>query len=209
MKKGKFTIIGCILMSVLYLMGIVACGSNKEVSKIDTMSNAKMPAFGSVDELEEAATLILRVEKTENEKNVALKLSGPDMYHGYTISQVKVKEIIKNTSGKEISLQDEIPVLENQFTYVDSQKRQVTCHMNRYKMMEYGNEYYLYMHYSEHDGWWVILSGLLGKVPVSLEEDILFPASKITTYNRGTDIEQTTLEKLVEKLRIESIEKYN
>lgn len=150
---------------------------------MDTLAEAKSDFYGSVEELDADATAILHVEKTEKEDNIVKDMGAPDTWYGYTISTVQIKEVMKNSSGREMAVGDEIPVLENQFTYTDGEGTRVTCHVERYKMMEPGNEYFLYLYYSEHDQWFVILSGLLGKVPVSENEEVLFPASEISLFS--------------------------
>lgn len=119
-----------------------------------------------------------------------------------------VEELMKNSSGREMAVGDEIPVLENQFTYTDGEGTRVTCHVERYKMMEPGNEYFLYLYYSEHDQWFVILSGLLGKVPVSENEEVLFPASEISLFSGQQAEEDSETKRVLEEIREESLAKY-
>ena len=178
--------------------------------EIDTLAQAKSDLYESAAELESAATLVVRVERTETAENVIKSLGIPDAWYGYTLSMVKVNEIMKNTSGRDIAVGDEIRVLENQFTYEDDENTRVTCHVDQYKMMEPGNEYFLYLFYSEHDEWYVILSGLFGKVPVSETEDVLFPIDEITFFQKqAVEDDDSYTRELLEDIRRESLEMYN
>jgi hypothetical protein len=197
-------------MTPLLALGLTACGKEMAVKEIDTLAQAKSDLYESAAELESAATLVVRVERTETAENVIKSLGIPDAWYGYTLSMVKVNEIMKNTSGRDIAIGDEIRVLENQFTYVDDENTRVTCHVDQYKMMEPGNEYFLYSYYSENDEWYVILSGLLGKVPVLETEDVLFPIDKITFFqNQAVEDDDSYTRELLEDIRRECLEKYN
>lgn len=199
-----------ILMTSLLALGLTACGKEMAVKEIDTLAQTKSDLYESAAELESAATLVVRVERTETAENVIKSLGIPDAWYGYTLSMVKVNEIMKNTSGRDIAVGDEIRVLENQFTYEDDENTRVTCHIDQYKMMEPGNEYFLYLFYSEHDEWYVILSGLFGKVPVSETEDVLFPIDEITFFQKqAVEDDDSYTRELWEDIRRESLEMYN
>lgn len=208
-RKKTFRMMSFIFM-LLLLFGTAACGEKEVAKEIDTLADAKSDLYGSAAELESAATLVVRAERTETAENVVKDLGVPNTQYGYTLSMVKVNEIMKNTSGRDMAVGDEIRVLENQFTYVDDENTKVTCHVNQYKMMEPGNEYFLYLYYSENDEWYVTLSGLLGKVPVSETEDVLFPAEEITFFqNQAVEDDDSYTRELLEDIRRESLEKYN
>lgn len=198
----KVISIGLIFISII---GVTACGNVKK--EIDILADAKSDSYESAKELEEAASVVVKVTRTDRSENVVKPLvAGTDILYGYTKSIVKVTEIMKNTSGQSIEVADEIRILENQYTYMEDETK-VTCHVNNYKMMEPGNEYILYLEYSESDDWFFILSGLLGKVPVS-EEDVLFPSSRITFYKHQPEEDDTYTRNVMEKIRKESLERY-
>lgn len=189
------------------IIGLTACGKVKTEKEIDTFAGAKSDLYESAEELEEAASVVVKVMRTDKSENVVKTLAtGTDMPYGYTKSMVKVTEIMKNTSGQSIEIAEEIQILENQYTYMEDGTK-VTCHVNNYKMMEPGNEYILYLEYSESDEWFVILSGLLGKVPVS-EEEVLFPSSRITFYKNQPKEDDSYTRNIMEKIRKESLERY-
>lgn len=206
-RKRIFRILS-VLVALLLSIGLTACGEKKTAKEVDTLAEAKIDLYESAEELESAATVVLLAEKTEKEENVVKDMGVPDTWNGYTKSMVRVKEIMKNTSGREISIGEEIPVLENQFTYTDDENTKVTCHINQYKMMEPGNDYFLYLYYSENDGWYVILSGLFGKVPVSETEDVLFPTEEITFFQNQSAEESMDTQSILEIIREESLSRY-
>ena len=137
-RKKTFRMMSFIFM-LLLLFGTAACGEKEVAKEIDTLADAKSDLYESAAELESAATLVVRAERTETAENVVKDLGVPNTQYGYTLSMVKVNEIMKNTSGRDMAVGDEIRVLENQFTYVDDENTKVTCHVNQYKMMEPGN----------------------------------------------------------------------
>lgn len=205
MKAKRIVIVA---VSLALLMALPACGG-KPVQKIDTLAEGKIDLYESAAELEEAATVVVRAERTAQEENIAKPLGAPNTYHGYTISAVRVKEVLKNTSGRDIQAEDELPIIENQFTYPDGSGTQVTCHINRYQLMRPGNEYYLYLRYSENDGWYVILSGLFGKVPVAEDEPVLFPDDDLTMLSAYTAASSgSETQQILQNIRSESLERY-
>ena len=76
--------------------------------------------------------------------------------------------------------------------------------------MQPGKEYYLFLRYSEENGYYVILSGLLGKVPVDENEPVLFPAAELTQLSpdAGAVEENSETKQLLERIREESIARY-
>ena len=183
----------------------------KVTKEIDTISPAKIIVYESEEELEAEANVIVRVKKTEKEENVVEhpEKERPDIFFGYTKSMVEVEQIMKNTSGQKIDIGDEIQILENQFTEMDGDTK-VTYHLERYKMMEAGHEYILYLRSSQEKEGYGILGALQGKVPVSEEEDLLFPVSQITYYENQPKVEEDPeLLRVMEEVRKKSLEKYN
>lgn len=178
---------------------------------IDTYASAKSDLYASAAELEAAAQLVVRVEKTEQEENVAVPLRAQGAYHGYTLSEVSVKEVLTDSAGRNVQPGDRLQILENQFTYAEQDGTQVTCHINRYVKMQPGKEYYLFLRYSEENGYYVILSGLLGKVPVDESEPVLFPAAELTQLSpdAGAVEENSETKQLLERIREESIARYS
>lgn len=179
--------------------------------EIDSISSAKIRYYESFEELESSANVIVRVRKTEKEENIVVhpEPEKQEICYGYTKSMVKVEQIMKNTSGQQIAIGDEIQVLENQFTNIDEDTK-VTYHVEQYKMMEVDHEYILYLDYSEKEQWYGILGVLQGKIPVAEDEDILFPISSITFHEGQTQREEDIeMQEFMKDIRKSSLEKYN
>lgn len=196
-------------LAIVLLLSVTAC-AGKTPQMIDTYASAKSDLYASAAELEAAAQLVVRVEKTEQEENVAVPLSAQGAYHGYTLSEVSVKEVLTDSAGRNVQPGDRLQILENQFTYAEQDGTQATCHINRYVKMQPGKEYYLFLRYSEENGYYVILSGLLGKVPVDESEPVLFPAAELTQLSpdAGAVEENSETKQLLERIREESIARY-
>ena len=196
-------------LTIVLLLSVTAC-AGKAPKTIDTYASAKSDLYASAAELEAAAQLVVRVEKTEQEENVAVPLSAQGVYHGYTLSEVSVKEVLTDSAGRNVQPGDRLQILENQFTYAEQDGTQTTCHINRYVKMQPGKEYYLFLRYSEENGYYVILSGLLGKVPVDESEPVLFPAAELAQLSpdAGAVEENSETKQLLERIREESIARY-
>ena len=116
-------------------------------------------------------------------------------------------EMLTDSAGRNVQPGDRLQILENQFTYAEQDGTQATCHINRYVKMQPGKEYYLFLRYSEENGYYVILSGLLGKVPVDENEPVLFPAAELSP-DAGAVEENSETKQLLERIREESIARY-
>ena len=186
-------------LTIVLLLSVTAW-AGKTPQMIDTYASAKSDLYASAAELEAAAQLVVRVEKTEQEENVAEPLNAQGSYHGYTLSEVSVKEVLTDSAGRNVQPGDRLQILENQFTYAEQDGTQATCHINRYVKMRY----------SEENGYYVILSGLLGKVPVDESEPVLFPAAELTQLSpdAGAVEENSETKQLLERIREESIARY-
>lgn len=196
-------------LTIVLLLSVTAC-AGKAPKTIDTYASAKSDLYASAAELEAAAQLVVRVEKTEREENVAEPLNAQGAYHGYTLSEVSVKEVLTDSAGRNVQPGDRLQILENQFTYAEQDGTQATCHINRYVKMQQGKKYYLFLRYSEENGYYVILSGLLGKVPADENEPVLFPAAELTQLSpdAGAVEENSETKQLLERIREESIARY-
>lgn len=200
----------CIMFVIIISTELIACGKANTGKEIDTLADAKTDLYKSAAELEANAMVVVRVEKTEEEENVIKDVGVPYTYYGYTKSMVEVKEVMKNLSEQSIEIGDNIQILENQFFYTDEEGTKVTCHVNHYKMMEPGNEYILYLKYSKEDEWFAILSGVFGKIPISEDEELVFPSSKVTFLDGQPqqDGDDSYEKQIMEKIREESLEQY-
>lgn len=211
--NAKPLIAGLILiMSVLLLS---SCGrtwesAKEEVPDLHGNVDAKTDLYESEKALDEWAGLIVRVEKTGNAENVTEQLDGNGHYHGWTLSKVKVKEVLKNNSEMNVVDGDEIPVYEQQFTYYDKDKKaNITWHINQYNMMQEGNEYILYLNYSLNDKWYYMAGGIFGKINIKADEPVLFEAKNINIPEGTTMDNDSYIIALLTKLREECLKIYN
>ena len=104
--------------------------------------------YGSLEELEKDADVILRAVRLDQGKSV-IEREGTHIYGAYTLSNVKISRIYKNTTGK-LEEEQTITVLENEA--YDAVLNTI-YHVGGYRMMTYGNEYLLFLkHHVRGDG---------------------------------------------------------
>ncbi len=179
MKKYIFILFTSMLSFILL------SGCNKKevpsISSIHTLASGKTDLYESASQLENSASVIVKVQKISDEN--VLQSSSSNHPYGYTLSNVTITNIYKNTSHQTLNINDTIPIYENQFFYEDDDGNTVTCHVNRYNKMNNNREYILYLKYSEDDSWYYILGVTFGKINVDMEEPSLVPADSITLYN--------------------------
>jgi len=165
MKKGLLT-----LVCVISLLMLCTCGKGA-VTEVHLNAEAAADTYTAEDDLYEAARMVILAEKEESEKNVVQEF-GNDAYHGYTLSKVTVKKILKNETGQDVAVKESLTIIENQFTYESGNEKQV-YHVNYYNKMMPGKEYILYLDYSASDKWYFIVTGMQGKIPVADDEELL------------------------------------
>ena len=211
--NAKPLIVGIILMLSVLLLS--SCGKTWEPTKEDVpdlhgVVDAKTDLYESEKALDEWAGLIVRVERTGDAENIIEPLDGNGHYHGWTLSKVKVKEVLKNDSEMNVADGDEIPVYEQQFSYYDKEKKaNITWHINQYNMMQEGNEYILYLNYSLDDNWYYMAGGIFGKINVEADEPVLFEAKNINIPEGTTTDNDSYTITLLTKLKEECLKKYN
>lgn len=176
--------------------------------EIHITADAKSDAYYSAEDMSFASEVIVKGKKTDDMQNILKGDINGGVFYGYTLSGVQVETIYKNSSGMQISEGDTLQVLENQFSYEDENGAMVTCHVNNYTMMEVDHEYILYMDYSELDRWYVIVTGLLGKVNLKDGESNRFPKEKITYFASQPMNEADPMEELMETIRKETLDLY-
>lgn len=193
MKKKFLIFIG--MLSIIFL-GIGQWNQSKQAN--DLIVDAKVDAYESLDEIENAVSVIAKVKKvSENQPMIRKNSQGGILFTG-TIGNVEVIEIYKDTSGKAIKVFDSLPILENE-TY--SEAENINYHIAGYKKMEQNKEYMLFLNYSEDDGWYVPCSAIWGKYPLDPNEDILFQDISTRTLQE----ENTSLNNIGEEV----IDKYS
>ncbi len=204
-KYLAFALVGLLITVVLI---ISMRWKAKPMTEIDMLADAKSKFYGSYEDIEQDADILIRCVKTEKEENKVFYIDGTTAYHGFTISDVEIVDIMKNTSGQDLAIGEKIPILENQFTYFGKNEK-ITYHINHYSMMIPQKEYFLFLKYSESDGWYYVMSGLMGKLPVDEKEDMVYPVSKITFAEAQPITEEPTeIIEAMKKIREECISRH-
>ena len=196
---------------LLILLGVMVIGvgsfllSGKEKSNIDAVSNnttsqgvsekrhefiyLNWDRISSLEELENGSECIVRVKKEGEGEAV---VSDHNVF-SYTIGQVSIQEIFRNTLGDAIQKDKIIEVQENEYPDGD-----VICHLEGYEKMEIGKEYILFLKRSE--GSLGIFGGAYGKVSVLEEPDSEFAKRYATSMDPNVKtIAAQVREKYVQK----------
>lgn len=210
--KNRTLKYGLLLLSMSYILffsfGCSQKGTESQ-KELHITADAKSDIYYSAKDMSSAAEVIVKVKKMDDMENILKGDMRGGVFYGYTLSDVQVERIYKNNSGMQILEGDTLQVFENQFSYEDENGTIVTCHVNNYNMMEVENEDILYMNYSESDGWYTIVTGLLGKINLDDGESNLFPAEKITYFESQPVNEKDSTEKIMETLRRETLDLYH
>ena len=155
-----------ILLPIILTLSIalVAC-NNTTVTHNN--SDAKMPGYETLSELEEAAEQILRVKKT-NVENPVIKRSGGYIISAWTFSDVEILDIYKDISDS-LKVGETVSVLENEA--YDKETNTVE-HVNGYIKMVPEYEYLLFLRKSEYNNGDIYYVSLgLNQGTVSLQND--------------------------------------
>ena len=155
-----------------FAAALTAC-SVENTSVTHSIAEAKTDYYDTEEALFNASPVVVLAEKTETEENVSKGLYGNRFYMGYTLSDLTVKAVIKNTASHELAAGDMIKLVENQFTF-KSPAGYVISHTNYYTKTSPGSSYILYLDYLAGEDTYSIVTGFQGKLPVSDEEPILF-----------------------------------
>lgn len=174
-----------------------ACGSASTTS-VHSIASAKTDFYNTEAGLFGASTVVIIADKTEKEENVVKDMAGNGSYYGYTLSDISVKDVLKNETPHELKSGDVITLLENQFS-VNVRGVNTVYHTNYYYNTIPGNSYILYLGYSPNDGTYYVTTGFQGKIPLSDNESILYsPGSNEKTdayydtdeYNYYTSVQE-------------------
>ena len=104
--------------------------------------------YVSEEDMYQDAEYVILVVKTSAEENHFERAEPGDRYIGYTLSDVKIEKIIKNDPDKPIDIGENIMVFEYSFEYTQDGE-QKAGNVNYYSKMNPGNEYLLYLKYTE------------------------------------------------------------
>lgn len=137
------------------------------------IDSAKLPGYSTAEEVKENSALIVLVKKI-SEEPIAYKLDEGH-YDNFTLSTVRVEEVIKPVPGKEISKGDVITVIESEWT---DDKEKVIHHLENYKKMETMKKYTLYLGYNEEVENYYPIGLLYGKIAEDVKEEDFYGEMK-------------------------------
>ena len=194
--------------SLLLILVVIACiypltqkkeSQNFAENSTDISVEAKVDEYQSLEAIENNVEIIVKVEKTSEEEPIIWRNEHGSVYFVGTIGNVKITEIYKNESDRQLETGDTIPVFENEA--YDS-KENVTYHVADYKKMSEGKEYILFLNYSDGDQWYVLCSAVWGKYPLDNSEPILY---------KGDDSRAVmdSSYDLIDQIGLEVIDKYH
>lgn len=153
-----------------------------EASKIqtpkDSFAEAKTDGFKDLNELAEKTPVIVKGKKI-NEEQVVDYIGG--IASGYTRTEFKISEIIKNETSKELNNNDIITVIESAFY---DAKNNTNVHVNGYQLMNIDDEYLLYMIYDSENDTYAPRGVTFGKIPLETNQtEILNNGSNMDSIN--------------------------
>lgn len=144
---------------------MVAC-SSKEDNLV--MLDGKAEGFSTFEELDEASPIIVRGVKTEESNTTIIRSDyDPELIQlGYTQSEFKITEVIKNTENdSEVKVDNSIPILEHSFY---DKKTDKEYSYNGYMKMSEDAEYLLFL-LPKQDNIYAIQGVHFGKVPLETD----------------------------------------
>lgn len=156
----------------------------------------------SLKELETNSEIVVIATKLNSEKNKIIESQDGRIDDGYTLSQVKIKQVLENSTGSDIP--ETINIYENEFH--DSENK-ITYHTNAYEKMEVNNEYLLFLRKSETDPFYLITGINAGKIPLSEEDNILQTKLKSTNTEHSKEFLENI--KSIEKIQKEALNEFN
>lgn len=169
MKRKR---IGIIVSGILVCcLGVGFYLWNQKQPPGEVVIDAKVDGYDSLEEIEDKVSIIVKAKKVSENPSMIRKNGEENIRFTGTIGNVEILEIYKNTSGKDLKISDEIPILENE---AYNKAKNVVYHVAGYRKMEQDKEYMLFLDYSEDDGWYVPCSAIWGKYPLDANEMLLF-----------------------------------
>ncbi|GAA0123159.1 hypothetical protein UT300018_24770 [Clostridium faecium] len=166
-KKRVYTVIGIVLVLSCFMIPFM---SNKSSSQLEhVVFDGKTDSYDNLEELEAASPIIVYGKKVTEAEPQFIYDNNNQLVMLYTLSDFEISKIYKNDS--ELKIGDKIPIIENEAT--DKRTGKV-YHIANYSKMNTGNEYVLFLHYSDHDGWYVPTAVDYGKVPADPSEELIY-----------------------------------
>jgi hypothetical protein len=162
-----------VLIGITVLFGSIYFINKNEGSQVESVSmSSKHEGFSSLEELEQDSEIII-IGKKESSENFVDKVSeGPEkgtINIFYTLSDVKVSKVLKNTTDKEIN--KSLTVLERGAFDTNVLGKKQYIHVEGYELMKENKKYLLFLRESESDPSQYIIKGVYyGKIPLETND---------------------------------------
>ena len=127
-------------------------------------ASAKYPEYTSADAVRKDSKLIVEGEKLSGK---VYTYGEKDAVTGYTLSEVRVLKIVKNSEDKKVAVGDMIKVVEGE--WVDETNK-VVHHDSNYTSMKNNKKYRLFLGYDSSYGTYYPLGLMYGKIPSDKNE---------------------------------------
>ncbi|TXC79014.1 hypothetical protein FS935_22225 [Metabacillus litoralis] len=164
MKIGLGVIIGTVVLITVY-GGTFTYNSMQPVKIIE--GHGKHEVFSNVEEMEKGSKLIVIGQRLSKEDTTILDDGFGGVMGGYTISDFKVKKVVKNTTDHEFEKKDVIQVLENAAIETNLLGKKVSYFQEGYELMKKGKHYVLFLDESNSDpGTFIPVGAIYGKAPL-------------------------------------------
>lgn len=134
--------------------------------KEDVIAAAKLPEVTDLNDLENKSSIIVKATKSKEHSPVVKKDSEGNIFLTYTMSDLKITQVYKNSKDNPISIDKNIEVYENEA--YDSDEN-ITYHVEGYQKMKQDEEYLLFLEETP-EGYYVPVSVIYGKVSIANNE---------------------------------------
>ncbi len=203
MKKKNIILLSCIILVAIVSVSVYYFTKDKKentavipADAAHTAVEAKIDEYQSLTEIEDKVDIIVKAVKESEEDPIIQKDEMGNVNFTGTVGNVKITRLYTNKSGQTIEEGDVLPIFENE---AYDAKTNTVYHVAGYTKMEQGQEYILFLTYSEGDQWYVPCSAVWGKYPLNPSEAVLY----------SNDTQNSTMESNMEKIGREVLDKYN
>lgn len=148
----------------------VSCQSEMDNNQITYQYvESNHPAFDSLADMAKQTPIILIGTKQEEINPYEFVDDTGRTVSEFSMAYIKLDQLIKSQPDRSIDGEELIPVLENEY-----QKDNTVYHVGGYQKMVPGEQYLLFLNYSQDDDWYTINGVVFGKVPLDPDEALLF-----------------------------------
>ncbi|MGG3561899.1 hypothetical protein ABES03_09865 [Neobacillus rhizosphaerae] len=137
--------------------------------------HGKREQVKSLDDMENKASLIVIGQKLDGEKATVLDDGDRGILAAWTVSDFKIKKIIKNSTSNEYTKNDVIQVHENAAEDMSILGKKMEYSLDGYEKMNKGKKYVLFLRESRGSNKdnLIPISAIYGKVPLDAKDGAL------------------------------------